>query len=159
MIVGSARMTRGFGFPEVEDISLGFQSNFMGQRILDPPSVEGWHTGTEWVYTASLVNRINFAVDLFSDKTKPGVRYIIDGIRSRGELSTREFVDVCLEMMGCVEPSARTRSELDKHAAMLGDMRFDEGHGDDCNEDFGESERRIIEMMQLIAATREYQLA
>ncbi|MYC05806.1 MAG: DUF1800 domain-containing protein [Chloroflexi bacterium] len=159
MIVGSARITRSFGFPEVEDISLGFQSNFMGQRILDPPSVEGWHTGTEWINTAGLVNRINFAVDLFSDETKPGVRSIIDGIRAQGNLSTREFVDVCLEMMGCIEPSARTRSELDEHAAMLGDLRFDEGHDDDFNEDFAEPERRIIEMMQLIAATREYQLA
>ena len=83
MVVGSARLSGSFQFPEVEDISLGYQSNFMGQSILDPPSVEGWHTGTEWVNTAALVNRINFAVDLFSDEGKPGVRYIIEVSRHK----------------------------------------------------------------------------
>ena len=40
MVVGSARMSGSFAFPEVEDIRLGLQANFMGQNILDPPSVE-----------------------------------------------------------------------------------------------------------------------
>ena len=153
MVVGSARLSGSFGFPEVEDISLGYQSSFMGQRILDPPSVEGWHTGTEWINTAGLVNRINYAVDLFSSQDKPGVRYIIESIKAQGELSSTQFVDACLDRMGGIEPSERTRSELDEHAALLGDLRFDT----DAEE--SESARRIIEMMQLIASTREYQLA
>ena len=153
MVVGSARMTGSFGFPEVEDISLGYQSNFMGQSILDPPSVEGWHTGTEWINTAGLVNRINFAVGLFSDYDKPGVRYIIDSIKSEGSLTPMRFVDACLDMMGSISPSDRTQSELNEHASMHGDLRFDT----DAQE--SESVHRIIEMMQLIASTREYQLA
>ena len=153
MVVGSARMTGSFGFPEVEDISLGYQSNFMGQSILDPPSVEGWHTGTEWINTAGLVNRINFAVDLFSDYDKPGVRYIIDGIKSEGSLTPIQFVDTCLDMMGSINPSDKTRHELNEHASMHGDLRFDT----DAHE--SESIHRIVEMMQLIASTREYQLA
>ncbi len=153
MVVGSARMSGSFGFPEVEDISLGYQSNFMGQTILDPPSVEGWHTGTEWINTAGLVNRINFAVDLYSDESKPGVRYIVESIKSMGSLSPDRFVDACLDMMGGIAPSDRTRRELDEHASMLGDLRFDTGADEE------ESTGRIIEMMQLIASTREYQFA
>ena len=153
MVVGSARLTGSFDFPEVEDISLGYQANFMGQSILDPPSVEGWHTGTEWINTAGLVNRINFAVNLFSDQDKKGVRYIIDSIRAQGNLAPEQFVDACLDMMGAVAPSDQTRAELDEHARMLSDLRFENASDED------ESERRIVEMMQLIASTREYQLA
>ncbi len=153
MVVGSARLSGSFGFPEVEDINLGFQANFMGQSILDPPSVEGWHTGTEWINTAGLVNRINFAVGLLSDRNKPGVRYIIDRIREQGSLSPPQFVAECLDMMGGIAPSELTRRELDEHAALLGDLRFE----NDAEED--ESTQRIIEMMQIIASTREYQMA
>ena len=153
MVVGSARLSGSFDFPEVEDIQLGFQANFMGQRILDPPSVEGWHTGTEWINTAGLVNRINFAVDLFSDHRKTGVRDIVDRIEARGSLCPRQFVDTSLEMMGCLEASGRTQTELYDHASLLGDLRFETAA------DKAESTRRIKEMMQLIASTREYQLA
>ena len=153
MVVGSARLSGSFDFPEVEDISLGYQSTFMGQRILDPPSVEGWHTGTEWINTAGLVNRINFAVDLFSNQDKQGVRYIIDSIRTLGTLSPEQFVDACLNMLGGIEPSERTWRELGEHASVIGKLRFD------TESDESESARRIVEMMQLIASTREYQLA
>ena len=153
MVVGSARLSGSFDFPEVEDIQLGFQANFMGQRILDPPSVEGWHTGTEWINTAGLVNRINFAVDLFSDHSKTGVREIVDRIEAQGNLSPEGFVDSGLEMMGCLQASERTRTELYDHASTLGNLRFD------AEPDKAESTSRIIEMMQLIASTREYQLA
>ena len=37
------------------------KTNAMGQQLLDPPSVEGWHTGKEWINTASLMTRVNFA--------------------------------------------------------------------------------------------------
>ena len=156
MIVGAARMSGSFGFPEVEDIALGYQSNAMGQSILNPPSVEGWHTGTEWVNTAGLVNRINFAVDMFGDGDKPGVRYAVESIRGRADvvdgLTPEGFVDGCLEVMGCVEPAERTMRELVEHAAVSGALRFDTDAG------AAESEGRVIEMLQLIAATREYQL-
>ena len=153
MVVGSARLSGSFQFPEVEDISLGYQSNFMGQSILDPPSVEGWHTGTEWVNTAALVNRINFAVDLFSDEDKPGVRYIIESIRAQGNLSPEQLVEECLDMMGGITPSDRTLRELNDHASASGDLRFDTASNQ------AKSTRRILEMMQLIASTREFQLA
>ena len=41
----------------------------MGQALLNPPSVEGWHAGVEWIDTGNLVERINFAGEQISDST------------------------------------------------------------------------------------------
>ena len=45
MVAGAARQSGGFAFPDVEDIQLALQTGNMGQMLVDPPSVEGWHTG------------------------------------------------------------------------------------------------------------------
>ena len=54
----------------------------MGQDILDPPSVEGWHTGHEWINSGSLVKRVNFVADRISDTNLPGVKRIVERIAS-----------------------------------------------------------------------------
>ena len=146
MVAGAARQSGGFAFPEIEDIQLALQTGSMGQMLVDPPSVEGWHTGPEWITTASLVNRVNFAVQQFDDATKPGVRSIIERVQARGPgLTPEQLVDTCLELMGPMSVSPGTRQELVEHAAY--------GSGD------GESAERVKELMQLIVATREYQMA
>ena len=146
MVAGAARQSGGFAFPEVEDIQLALQTGSMGQMLVDPPSVEGWHTGREWVTTASLVNRVNFAVQQFADETKPGVRSIVERVQARGPgLTPEQLVDSCLELMGSMSVSQSTRQELVEHAA--------NANGD------GESSERVMELLQLIVATREYQMA
>ncbi len=154
MVAGTARLTGGFMFPEVEDIQLALQTGYMGQMILDPPSVEGWHTGAEWVTTASLVNRVNFAVKQFADEDKPGVRSIIEGVKAQGaNMTPEQLVDACLDLIGPLSVSERTKQELVEHAASAGELHFGaNGEGDS-------STARIKEMLQLIVATREYQLA
>ena len=119
----------------------------MGQQIRRTRlRVEGWHTGPEWVTTASLVNRVNFAVQQFADATKPGVRSIIERVQARGPgLTPEQIVDSCLELMGPISVSPRTRQELVEHTA--------DASGD------GESAERVKELLQLIVATREYQMA
>ena len=146
MVVGAARQSGGFAFPEVEDIQLALETGNMGQLLVDPPSVEGWHTGHEWVTTASLVNRVNFAVKQFADETKPGVRSIIERVQARGAgLTPEQLVDSCLEIMGPMDVSPRTREQLVAHAS-------DTNGG-------GESAERVKALLQLIVATREYQMA
>ena len=78
----------------------------MGQDLLNPPSVEGWHTGKEWIDTGCLVERINFAAQQVGDVRKPGVRFIVDRLRAAGPLSPEGFVDTCLDLAG----PARTRN-------------------------------------------------
>ena len=146
MVAGAARQSGGFAFPDVEDIQLALQTGSMGQTLVDPPSVEGWHTGLEWVNTASLVNRVNFAARQFADADKPGVRSIIERVQARGPgLAPEQLVDSCLELMGPMSVSPRVRQELVEHAA--------NANGD------GESPERVKGLLQLIVSTREYQLA
>ena len=146
MVVGTARTAGGFEFPNVVDIQLALQPAQMGQQVLDPPSVEGWHTGVEWVNTASLVKRVNFAVGQFSDSTKPGVNSMIDRIASsNGNLSPDDLVESCLDILGPMSVSEKSRDELVQQAA--------DEKGNQT------TEIRIRAMLQMIVSTREYQMA
>ncbi|HXH11911.1 MAG TPA: DUF1800 family protein [Alphaproteobacteria bacterium] len=84
----------------------------MGQDLLNPPSVEGWHTGKEWIDTGCLLERVNFAAKHLGDVSKPGVRRIIERLRAQGELSPQGLVDGCLDLLGPLTVSAKTRAAL-----------------------------------------------
>ena len=61
LVAGVLRLTGEFDRPRKEMIDRYQQAVFMGQFLNNPPSVEGWHQGTDWIDTGSLVERINFA--------------------------------------------------------------------------------------------------
>ena len=146
-VAGTARLAGGHDFPSPDDVRLAQATDYMGQSLLDPPSVEGWHTGREWINTAGLVQRINFAVNEFSDAGRAGVRSIIDGVKTRdADLSPEEMVDACLDQLGPMNVSGETREELISQAASS-------GNGD------GAPDERIRGMLQLIVSTREFQFA
>ena len=131
------------------EADLSRQPGYMGQDILDPPSVEGWHTGKEWIYSGSLVARINFVAGMVSNPEHKGVRYIIDKVAGDPDSTEPEgFVDNVLKYMGMIEIGDETRRELVEHAADGGPI--------DSNGE-GNGGARVMEMMSLIAATREYQ--
>ena len=44
---------------------------YMGQALLNPPTVEGWHTGREWIDSGTLVERINFVADQVGNMELP----------------------------------------------------------------------------------------
>ena len=153
LVVGTVRMAGGHRFPEVEDIDLALQTGDMGQQLLDPPSVEGWHTGGEWITTGSLVDRVNFAVVQLASAENPWIESMTDRIKARGEsISPEALVDSCLDLVGPLSVSESTRQELIAHAATGGEVRF--GSSDETSS----SAARIRGMVQLIVATREYQL-
>jgi uncharacterized protein (DUF1800 family) len=154
LIVGTVRLAGGHRFPEVADITLALETGYMGQQLLDPPSVEGWHTGSEWINSATLMSRVNFASQQFSDANRPGVRSIIDRVRAQGtKLSPAHVVDTCLDLMGPLTVDERTRQQLVDHVAAAGDLEFT-SHGGSAS-----AAERICDLLQLIVATREYQLA
>ena len=153
-VVGTVRLAGGYSFPQYDDIRLAMEAGNMGQQLLDPPSVEGWHTGMEWVTTGSLINRVNFAAGEFADPSRPGVRDIIERIRDQGAYTSPEsLVDACLNLIGHVKVSDQTGQDLVAHASSLGDLDF----GSDASA--RTSAERITQLLQLIAATTEYQLA
>ncbi|MCE2404280.1 MAG: DUF1800 domain-containing protein [Dehalococcoidia bacterium] len=152
VVVGTVRLVGGHRFPALEDMKLAGQIGLMGQEILDPPSVEGWHTGTEWINSGALVQRVNFAVEQLADPDKPGVRSIIDRIASMGAVSPERLVDTCLDLVGPMRVSDDTRQQLVGQAEAGGEIRFD---SEPVSRRAAESVKRLL---QLIVSTREYQL-
>jgi hypothetical protein len=127
----------------------------MGQGLLQPPSVEGWHEGTEWIDSGSLVERINFITKELSNVRNPGVRAIIDRLASEhsGTLTPEQLVDQCLDLVGPISVSGETRAALVEFAARDGALDLQERQPGDT------SEQRVGNLLRMIASTREFQLA
>jgi len=148
VVVGTMRLVGGYEFPGPGIGNLAKEPGYMGQDLLGPPSVEGWHTGSEWINSGTLMKRINFTADMVGDTNKPGIRSIIDRIRAQGDLNSSQFVESCLDILGPIEIQGETKEQLVGHATESGDLTW---------EDTVETSGRIAEMLQLIVATREYQ--
>ena len=111
VVVGLMRLAGGFEFPGPGIGNLAKNPTYMGQELLNPPSVEGWHTGAEWINSGTLMKRINFAAGLLGDINRPGIRALIERLKAQGDLSPEGFVDSCLDLIGPlqVEPEVRQR--------------------------------------------------
>jgi Protein of unknown function (DUF1800) len=131
----------------------------MGQTLMDPPSVEGWHTGKEWIDGGTLTERINFAVNRVKDTSKPGIQEIIKRLRDDaagapgGELPPEALIERLLQLAGYLELSPESRQALLAFAAQGGPLTFQ------SEEARSRSEARVGELLTLIVATPEYQLA
>jgi len=122
----------------------------MGQDLLNPPSVEGWHTGVEWINSGSLMKRINFTADMVGDVNRPGIQSIINALKAKGEVGPEEFVDTCLDLLGPLEVRDENRQLLLDHAAESGALRWSTG------QEIASSSEQVGEMLQLIVSLREY---
>jgi uncharacterized protein (DUF1800 family) len=135
-------------------VQLDGATKVMGQALMDPPSVEGWHTGKEWIDGGTLTERINFAVSQIKDTSKPGPQQLVARLRSLGDrLPPEEFVDQCLDLVGPLEVRPETRQALLAFAEREGELLFD------SEESRAHSEARIGQMLTLIVAAPEYQFA
>ena len=153
LVIGTVRLAGNFAAPRLGFQELAWECNYQGQELLNPPSVESWHTGLEWIDGGALVRRVNFAARFLGDTSLPGIRAIVDGFRARGSLSPAEFVDGCLDLLGPLDVSEQTHRELLAQAEEEGDLRWhteQEAHA---------STQRVGVMLALISASREYQFA
>jgi hypothetical protein len=146
------RLVRDHQSPSPGIGAIGLEPGYQGQALLDPPSVEGWHTGKEWIDSGSLLRRINFVADRVGDTNLPGVRSIIDRLSTNGEMSATEMVDACMDLIGPVRVDEGTHSEIVAHVEKDGPVR--RGSSETEKAAFA---RRVGETLQLIASTREYQ--
>ena len=154
LVAGVIKLVGTYRFPRPGLLAYSEAATIMGQRLFDPPTVEGWHTGKEWIDGGTLNERVNFAVNEVADATKPGVRAIIERLESQGRpLPPDEFVDQCLELTGPVSIGNDTRERLVRYAESGGDLGF----GSKADSDASVS--RTVRMIQLIVASREYQFA
>jgi uncharacterized protein (DUF1800 family) len=155
LVVGAIKMAGTYRTPTLGANKLANQTFYMGQGLLVPPTVEGWHEGVEWIDSGSLVERLNFIASEVSNVENPGVRAIIERLASTGDgvLSPDELVDSCLELMGPVDVSDETRTALRAFAARQGECDLRQHRkGDDA-------EKRVGNILRLVASTKEYQLA
>ena len=149
VVAGTLRLTGDLSGPDPRWGWVPNEPGYMGQALLDPPSVEGWHTGKEWINSGSLINRVNFVSEKVGDLELPGVKEIVRRVGSaNGDgMSADALVDGCLDQMGPLQVGSQTRAELVAQVESGGPVAA----GDD---DFPS---RVGGVLSLIAATREYQ--
>ena len=152
VVVGTLKLIEDLQGPDPRLETMSREPGFMGQDMLDPPSVEGWHTGKEWINSGALVKRVNFVADRIADTNMKGVQNIVKRVAETDQDITPDvLVDRCLDQMGPLEVSGVTREELVAHAATekLEDLSSKEGYA-------GFS-IHVASMLALIASTKEYQ--
>ena len=153
LVVGTVRIAGNYNGPRPGLTALAMECNWQGQELLNPPSVESWHTGSEWIDGGALVRRVNFAAGVLGDTSLPGGRSVVEGLRSKGSLAPADFVTQCLEALGPLEVSESTLSELLDQAQEDGNLNWG------TDEERTSSEKRVGIMLALIAASRDYQFA
>jgi uncharacterized protein (DUF1800 family) len=146
LVSGVLRLTGEFGKPDPKLQAAASEMSNMGQSLLNPPSVEGWHAGVEWIDTGNLVERINFASEKFSDVNQPGIKEMIGRSMADagGVASPQRLVQGCLDQLGAIEVSEPTRAVLLAHAENL-------------DPESGDHKHAVAEMLRLVASTPEFQ--
>ncbi len=150
VFINTLKITGDMLEPEPRWIEASDEPIYMGQEVLNPPTVEGWHTGREWVNSGALISRVNFVADRVSNVDLPGVRDIIRRVSDNGSaISAAELVDRCLDLIGPLEVTEETRKELIEEAE--GTVAAGSGGSN------GDLPQRVADVLALIAGTREYQ--
>ena len=153
LVVGAVKLAGSYTAPTQGIEQVARQAMYMGQGLLQPPSVEGWHEGVEWVDSGALVERVNFVAHELANVENPGVRKIIDRLAREGVLSPEDLVDHCLDLLGPMEVSRETRASLVEYASHQGDLSLHDHQPGD------EAEKRVGSLLSLATATKEFQLA
>ncbi len=151
LVVGTIRLVQDFTYPKYGVYPFSLECRYMGQDLLNPPAVEGWHTGHEWIDSGTLVERINFVAEQVGNTDLPGVKAIVNRLAAHGTMSPKELVEGCLDMMGPLEVSEATNTSLVEYARRDGEvLNTTEGQRIEFT-------RRVGAILQLIVASPEYQ--
>ncbi|HXH60234.1 MAG TPA: DUF1800 domain-containing protein [Fimbriimonadaceae bacterium] len=97
------------------------QINRQGLPLLHPPSVEGWHWGTEWISSETMLYRIDLARQFFSNKGLVGPlieRSRPEIVAEIGRLSDMKVIDRLLSLLD-VEMDGSQRMVLGQYARQI----------------------------------------
>ncbi len=148
VVAGTLRLTGEFTRPQPGLYEVSQEIRYMGQDLLNPPTVEGWHTGTEWIDSGTLVERLNFAAGQVGDTDAPGIRAIVNRLAAEGDtVSPERLLEGCLEFVGHYELGDETHAMILGQAQQRGPVRTD-------SPEFAE---RVGQMLQFVVSTQEYQ--
>jgi uncharacterized protein (DUF1800 family) len=153
LVAGTARLSGDYPLPTIATIFMPIATSAMGQSLFDPPSVEGWHTGKEWIDGGTLTERVNFAVAEMA-MTKPGPHALFARLSADGEpVPPHVFAEECFAFAGAFEPSAETGKVLRDLAEAGGPLEF----GSEV--DRQTSADRVGQMLRCIVSSNDYQFA
>ncbi len=151
LVAGLLKLQGTFRVPQPGMNRYDGAAQSMGQTLINPLSVEGWHTGPEWIDGGTLNERVNYAIAEVSDPSLPGIRGIMDRLAEDTPLTPEQLVDRCLDLLGPMQVGSESRDILLGQAEPGGVLDFHNGV------DREDLEARVIKMLQLIVSTREYQ--
>ena len=153
LVIGTLRTTGEYMTPiggEVGIYEVMEEGGFMGQKLLDPPSVEGWHTGEEWITSGALVDRVNFVSSHISNTNNPGVKKLLQIVGSSDADSAYAVVEKCRDVLGPLDVTEDTREELITLAeSALGEGGFSANGSIDIN--------LVLQLFKAITSSREFQ--
>ena len=148
VVVGTLKLTGDMNGPDPRWGEIFLTPINMGQDILNPPTVEGWHTGKEWINSGAFINRVNFVADKLKNAELPGVKIIIENVKQSSTSDSPEsIVDACLEELG------NLKLEDDTYKELIDDIKSAEGP----NGNGSSIDHQIANTLSMIAGTVEYQ--
>ena len=111
LVTGVLRITGDLDRPKRSMFNHFGKMEYMGQWLTNPPTVEGWHEGHEWIETGSIVERVNYASEQLSNETLPGIKKIISNITEISN-SREDIPQNCLQELGILDVSNETMQIL-----------------------------------------------
>jgi len=142
LVFGITRLVDKYDIPNLDSAELAVNTLLMGQFLLNPPSVEGWHEGEEWIDSGSLIERINYASGEISNTSSNGVKKIIEIVLEKNIASTDEMLNNCLEALGYIEITESTKKIIEDHIN---------------KNKFNNQEEKILDVLKLIVSTPDFQ--
>jgi hypothetical protein len=148
LVCSTLRFMGDFDRPAPRMYDMALEIRYMGQDLMNPPTVEGWHTGKEWIDSGTLVERVNYAASEMGRLEAPGIRAVVRRFSEDGpSVSASALLEGCLEMLGGYQLMADTRNLLLNH------LGTDQDIATGCEE----FTQQVGQVLQLIVSTQEYQ--
>lgn len=154
LVAGVIKLTGTNREPNKQLEAIGVATAAMGQELYNPPTVEGWHTGKEWIDGGALNERVNFAVNELDDVSNPGLKEFVERLTDISQpLDAAALVNKCVEFVGGVDLTPTTEEALIAYAKSCGTIKFN------SEKEVEAGTPKIVRLLQLIVASREYQFA
>ena len=142
LVFGVSRLVDKYKIPDLDSAELAINTLLMGQFLMNPPSVEGWHEGEEWIDSGSLIERINYASTEISDTSSAGVKRIIEIIKETNITDSNDLINNTLETLGYINITDKTKGMIKEH------LRKNK---------FTNKEDKILDVLKLIVSTPDFQ--
>ena len=121
LVAGGLRLSGHLDRPRRDILEHFLKMDYMGQMLQNPPSVEGWHEGDEWIETGALLERVNFAAEQLGNSNMPGVARMIEDVLSEN-VEIDELPQNCLRQLGEVEVTEKVMGILKESTSAEDDV-------------------------------------